>query len=116
MLTYKASEQIIKKYASEYKKFKIIDLKGIEAINEKLIGESVVSYIDSKNKYTYYYSLKTKIESVLELLDWECSMFLKQEFFNYNNDKYWWYNYYSRSTYYRIKRKYMNNFLGLFYA
>ena len=79
-----------------------------------LVGDNVV--IDSENKYTYYYSLQNKIESILELLDWECSMFLKKEFFGFNQDKTWWFNYYSRSTYYRLKKKYMNDFLGLFYA
>ena len=40
----------------------------------------------------------------------------KKEFFGFNQDKTWWFNYYSRSTYYRLKKKYMNDFLGLFYA
>jgi hypothetical protein len=116
MLPFKSSDKIMKEYATEYKKFKIIDLKGLDILTGSGVSEGVCNYIDSKNKYTYYYSLQTRIESVLELLDWECSMFLKKEFFGYNNNKFWWQNYYSRSTYYRLKKKYMDNFLVLFYA
>lgn len=116
MSTYKDKDKIMKEYAREYKKFKIVDLKGIDVLHGSLVGENVSNYIDSENKYRYYYSLQNKIESVLEMLDWECSMFLKKEFFGYNQDRTWWYNYYSRSTYYRLKNKYMNDFLGLFYV
>ena len=116
MLSYKNSEKIIRNYAKEYKKFKIIDLKGIDLLKDNMLSENVVSYIDSENKYTYYYSVQSKIELILDLLDWDCATFLKKEFFDFNINKTWWYSYYSRSTYYRLKKKYMNQFLELFYA
>ena len=54
----------MKEYATEYKKFKIIDLKGLDILTGSGVSEGVCNYIDSKNKYTYYYSLQTRIESV----------------------------------------------------
>ena len=72
--------------------------------------------MDSENKYTYYYSLQTKIDNVLDRLDWDCSNFIKNEFFSLNYRSNWWMNYYSRSTYYRLKKKSMNEFLSLLYA
>ena len=116
MLSYKDSEKIIRKYANEYNKSKIIELQGIKLIKENTISEKFNTYIDSENKYTYYYSLQTKIEYILNQLDWDCSTFIKKEFFDFNRKKYWWGTYYSRSTYYRLKKKYMNDFLRLLYA
>ena len=72
--------------------------------------------MDDEKKYTYYYLIQNKIERVLQQLDWECSMFLKREFFDSNRKKSWWGGYYSRSTYYRLKKKYMHDFLRLLYA
>lgn len=116
MLSYKDSERIIKQYAFEYNKSKIIEIRGLDILKNNIISENVINYIDSKNKYTYYYSLQNKIENVLENLDWECSSFLKREFFDSGKKPMWWGGYYSRSTYYRLKKKYMNDFLRMLYA
>lgn len=116
MLSYRDSEEIIRKYANEYNKSKIIEIRGLDLLKENLISENFNSYVDSENKYTYYYSLQTKIESVLSKLDWDCAFFMKKEFFDPNRKKLWWGCYYSRSTYYRLKKKYMNEFLRLLYA
>ena len=113
---FKNQEMIIRKFANEYNKSKIIELHGLDVIKNDLIRESVAHYMDSENKYTYYYSLQTKIDSVLEKLNWECRNFIKNEFFTSNYKNNWWMNYYSRSTYYRLKKKCMNEFLGLLYA
>lgn len=115
MLTFKDREKIIKKYANEYNKSKIIELKGVSLINDE-IHDSEANYADTENKYRYYYSLQTKIDLVLERLDLETSDFIRREFFNGHYRKNWWMNYYSRSTYYRIKKKSMEDFLGLLYA
>jgi len=116
MLSYRDSERIIKQYAFEYNKSKIIETKGLDILRNKLVSEKIQNYIDSQNKYTYYYSLQNKIESILEKLDWECSVFLKREFFDSSRKPMWWGGYYSRSTYYRLKKKYMDEFLRLLYA
>lgn len=115
-MTFKDKECLIRKYANEYNKSKIIEIKGIELLNSDIVGEKVENYIDSRNKYTYYYSLQTRIDMILDKLNLEYSNFIRKEFFtnNYRND--WWINYYSRSTYYRLKKKSMEQFLGLLYA
>jgi hypothetical protein len=115
-MSFKDKEAIIRRFANEYNKSKIIEIKGLELLNGQMVCEGEVNYIDSIDKYTYYYSLQTKIECILDKLDWEYSSFMKKEFFTNHYYPYWWVNYYSRSTYYRIKRKSMEQFLGLLYA
>ena len=53
MLTFKESENIIKKYAKEYKKSKIIEIRGLDLLDD-LIKDPDISYGDSENKYRYY--------------------------------------------------------------
>ena len=113
---FKNKEKLIRKIASDYQKSKIIELKGVELLKKDSISEGVSSYMNTPVKYQYYYDLQTKIDYILERLEWEYSVFLKREFFNCVNKHEWWYNYYSRSTYYRKKNKAMNMFLGLMYA
>ena len=115
MTTFKDKENIIKNFAREYKKSKIIELRGAELLREDIICERFNKYMDTKNKYTYYYSIQSKIDNILDKLDWEDSNFLKKEFFNNNIHSNWWMNYYSRSTYYRMKKKCMQRFLELLY-
>ena len=115
MATFKDKENIIRKFADEYKKSKIIELKGLDLLNQNLVSEGFNKYIDTKNKYTYYYSLQSKIDQVLDKLDWDSSNFLKKEFFNNSIRSDWWMNYFSRSTYYRLKKKSMQKFLELLY-
>ena len=113
--TFKENELLIRKYANEYNKSKIIELKGLDLIKKDVVCERGETYIDTQNKYTYYYSLQTKIDFVLDKLDWEDSNFIKKEFFSNNYKSGWWINYYSRSTYYRLKNRAMKMFLGLLY-
>lgn len=115
MLSFKDKEKIIEKYAKEYKKSKIIEIKGLELLDD-LVKDPDVSYGDSENKYRYYYSLQTKIDWVLDKLDNETSTFIRMEFFTSNYRQDWWMNFYSRSTYYRMKKKSMEKFLGMLYA
>lgn len=51
------------------------------------------------------------INYVLSLLTVEEQMFIQKEFLGSN--KFWWQEYYSRSTYYRIKKDCMNKFINL---
>lgn len=114
-MTFKDREAIIRRYATEYNKSKIIEIRGIDLLKKDGISDSCSNYMESRDKYLYYYSLQLKIDSILEKLDWDASVFMKKEFFcgNYRND--WWINYYSRSTYYRLKKKFMEMFLRLLY-
>lgn len=113
--TFKENDLLIRKYANEYNKSKIIELKGLDLLKNDIVSESSATYIDTKNKYTYYYSLQTKIDFILDKLDWEYSNFIRKEYFSNNYRPGWWNNYYSRSTYYRLKNKSMKMFLGLLY-
>lgn len=115
-MTFKDKDAVIRKYAREYNKSKIIELKGLDLLNSDIVCQGEENYIDSKNKYVYYYSLQTKIDCILDKLDWDSSSFLKKEFFCENRRNDWWVNYYSRSTYYRLKKKSMEKFLGLLYV
>ena len=101
--TFKERELLIRKYANEYNKSKIIEIKGLSLIKNDIVSEKAETYIDTENKYTYYYALQTKIDFILDKLDWENSDFIRKEFFSSNYRAGWWINYYSRSTYYRIK-------------
>ena len=114
--TFKNKENIIRKLAKDYQRSKIIELKGANILNKDNIGEKIVGYMDTREKYHYYDSLQTKIDYILERMEWEYSNFLKREFFNCVTRSDWWLCYYSRSTYYRKKNKAMNVFLGLVYA
>ena len=56
----------------------------MDLLKEDFISENFSKYMDTKNKYTYYYSLQSKIDNILDKLDWDDSNFLKKEFFNNN--------------------------------
>lgn len=114
--SFKDKEDIMRNFARDYQKSKIIELKGVDLLVSNVVSDSVNNYMNTKKEYDYYYSLQTKIEYILDNLEFECSSFLRREFFccGYRNN--WWQNYYSRSTYYRIKSKAMDAFLGLIYA
>lgn len=114
-LTFRDKDRIIKKFAKEYMKSKIIEHRGLELFND-VVKEPEICYSSTPNEHLYYYSLQTKIDNVLDILDWESASFLKNEFFDSRHKTNWWMNYYSRSTYYRVKKKAMESFLGLLYA
>ena len=114
--TFKNKAEEIRKLANDYKKSKIIELKGVDLLKEDKISETVIDYVNTKRQYRYYYSLQMKIDYILERLEWEYSNLLKRDFFNNVNHRLWWESYYSRSTYYRKKNAAMNMFLGLLHA
>lgn len=112
---FKEKENLIRAYAKEYNKSKIIEIGGLSLLNKDRVNDTCDVYIDTQNKYTYYFSLQNKIDIIIDMLDWEMADFIKKEFFSNNYKKNWWMNYYSRSTYYRLKNRSMNEFLGLLY-
>jgi hypothetical protein len=114
-LTFKDKEKIIKKFANEYNKSKVIETRGLNLFDDRIKDENLI-YCDTENKYRYYYSLQNKIDTVFENLDYETATFIKMEFFTSQYKNNWWMNYYSRSTYYRIKKRSMESFLGYLYA
>ena len=106
----------MRKFAKDYQKSKIIELRGVDLLNKCVVSDKDTKYMNNKIEYDQYYSLQTRIECILDNLGYECSDFLKKEFFCCGYRSNWWENYYSRSTYYRLKNKAMDEFLGLIYA
>ena len=114
-LTFKDRENIIRQYGNDYKKSKIIEMKGVSLLKENCISEKEETYIESLYKYQYYYNLQNRIDKILEQLDFESANFIKNEFLSTSYKSNWWMNYFSRSTYYRMKNKAMNQFLVFLY-
>ena len=114
MFSFKDGERIIRDYALKYNKSKIIEIKGLGLLND-FVSEKGDNYIDSIDKYKYYYSVQEKIDAILEQMSWDNSNFLRNEFFSSNKRYDWWTKFYSRSTYYRLKKKSMQEFLRLLY-
>jgi len=106
---FKQKNLIIKKLGIDYKKIK--NLEG----NSLLICEDEENYLEYKKDLTYYNDLKNKVDYILMQMDKELSQIIYNEFFS-NKVENWWMYYFSRSTYYRIKNKAMDNFLEWWYA
>lgn len=112
-LTFKDSENIIRKYGNDYKKSKLIELKGLDLLYNNVMCESIA--LENEVTYQYYYDVQTKIDRILDKMDYDDANFIRYEFLSNNYKSNWWMNYFSRSTYYRMKKKSMDNFLGLLY-
>ena len=113
-LTFKDRENIIRRYGNDYKKSKLIELNGLELLYNNIVSEKN-GCLDGEAEYQYYYGLQTKIDRILDKMDYESANFIRYEFLSNNYKSDWWMNYFSRSTYYRMKKKSMNNFLELLY-
>ncbi|MDY0100731.1 MAG: hypothetical protein WCZ47_04145 [Bacilli bacterium] len=61
-----------------------------------------------KDEMNYFYLLK--IEKAFRQLDVDSQKIINNDFF-YNNYKFWWLDLYSTSTYYRLKRSAIAQFL-----
>ena len=85
-------------------------VENLLSINNKIILFNVKPKYKKRSDFMFNDEIKQYIETAKNYF------FLKKEFFDFNINKTWWYSYYSRSTYYRLKKKYMNQFLELFYA
>lgn len=55
-----------------------------------------------------------KVEYALSLLKKEEKRIFENDFLDNQQQKYWWRNYYSKSTYYRLKYQAMKTFLHCF--
>lgn len=60
---------------------------------------------------SYYYSLHDLVMNAMKKLNDEERRMIENEYFF--NDRSWWYEYYSRSTYYRLKKQSMIKFLDI---
>ena len=105
---FKQKNLIIKKIGIDYKKIK--NLEG----NSLLICEGEEFYLVKKD-INYYNDLKNKVDYILLQMEKELSQIIYNEFFSSKMEN-WWMYYFSRSTYYRLKNKAMDNFLEWWYA
>jgi len=106
---FKQKDLIIKKIGIEYRKVNIFN------INPLLIRESESVYLENKKSETYYSDIKQKVDYILLQLDEHSSKIIFNEYLTKRIDN-WWIYYYSKSTYYRLKNKAMNDFLEWWYA
>lgn len=105
---FKQKDLIIRKIGMEYKKIKFMD------DNSSLINEDSHPYfIDKNGKYDLV--IKKKIDYILLQMEKTLSMIIYNEYFSSKIDN-WWMYYFSKSTYYRLKNKAMDNFLEWWYA
>lgn len=105
--TNKQKEMILKKIGMNYKKIKFYETNS-----------SVICENDDENlneKLEYYYNLKAKVDYILIQLDDNLSKMIYNEFLTKKNDC-WWIYFYSKSTYYRVKRKAIDTFMEWWYA
>lgn len=107
--SFKQKDLFIKKIGIEYRKIKY--LEG----NSLMICEDEEGYLSSKKDLKYYNDLKKKIDYILVQMDRNLSRVIYNEYFSNKIDN-WWIYYYSKSTYYRLKNKAMDNFLEWWYA
>lgn len=89
-------------YVEKKERIKFIFLK----YNESLLNGLYVS--DSNNNY-----IKDIIRLILAQMNKEEARLLTNEYIKFCSE-YWWELYYSRATYYRIKKKAIYNFLNLY--
>ena len=68
---------------------------------------------EQKNEVNEISQLSIRVEKALNRMDRELRTLLLNDFV-YANDRYWYLGYYSRSTYYRLKSKSMEQFIDFF--
>ena len=107
--SFKQKDNLIKKIGVEYKKISFSNSIVF------MVCESEESYGSKEQFIEYYNNLKKKVDYILVHMDKELSKVIYNEYLSHNV-KNWWIYYYSKSTYYRMKNKAMNNFLEWWYA
>lgn len=105
----KKKDLIVKKIGMDYKKIKF--LEG----NSLMICEDEETYLKDKKDMNYYNDLKSKIDYILLQMEECLSNFIYHEYLSHRSENWWVYKY-SRSSYYRIKHKAIDEFLGWWYA
>lgn len=107
--TFKQKDRIIKQIGMNYKKITYSNSIVF------MVREEETLYNQKENIVEYYKELKRKVDYILIHMDEELSKVIYNEYLS-TNVKNWWIYYYSKSTYYRMKNKAMDNFLEWWYA
>lgn len=100
---FKRKDAIIRKISIDYKKAMLI-------VNDNVIFEN-----ESNDYVVREEKIKIKVDYILMHMEQELSMLVYNEYFSRKVDN-WWIYYFSKSTYYRLKNKAMDNFLEWWYA
>lgn len=110
--SFKIQCNYIAQYGKEYIRVKLLmanhDLLH-DMVQEK---ENIYSLVDIKNDISISYceNYITYIDNILNSMECEYSRIIQNEFFS-KKDHSWWYGVYSKSTFYRLKRKAVAEFL-----
>ena len=121
-LSFKEEKEKMQHIADDYKKSLVVSSENyISFVRELRVNEDSKNYGMAHNcisdeKINYYTKLKFVVESVLDLLSKESERILRAEFFEKMENSNWWQKFYSRTTFYRNKRKAMNEFFNFFYS
>ncbi len=102
----------VEQFGNEYRRVKTLLTNNpilVDMIKEQ---ETTYSLVDLHNQINISYCEKfiTFIDNILNTMSFEYSRILENEFFT-NTDSNWWYGIYSKSTFYRLKKKAMTLFL-----
>lgn len=101
-MTFKQKDLLIKKIGIDYKKNNFYEKHAM------VVREQSNDYIE--NNEIYYNQIKLKVDYILLQLDEQLSCIIFNEYLT-NKVYNWWIYYYSKSTYYRLKNRAMNDFL-----
>lgn len=122
-LTLKQKDNIVSKL---YKKYNHAQLDIIyltqhynyyPACDPFKVKDNTASYNTSDNKMLNMLDRKRQLEQFVQVIDQiqshlskEAQFFIENEYLNFY-DRSWWYKYYSRASYYRMKHKALDEFL-----
>lgn len=107
---FKQKDLIIKKIGMDYKKMQFLDKHSFMVFEDEMN-----EYSNYKKDINYFKELKAKTDYILLQMDKELSKLIYNEYFSVKKDN-WWIYYYSKSTFYRLKNRSMDNFLEWWYA
>lgn len=97
----------------DYSQFETIIRKYLKALKvSSIMEQKYYPLSDSFKEIDLNSVMQTKIyvESVIDAMKSDDRLFLENEFlFNYN--RMWWINFYSKATYYRKRKKCIENFM-----
>lgn len=124
-LTFKEKQEVLTQMFNQYRRAKL----QLECLERKNFYPSI-DYLTVKEKKTFYQGVDKKYDSyiqskdelkmiittfdkILERLSKDSYMIIYQDFV-LKKEKNWWLEYYSRSTYYRLKTRAMEEVLFYF--
>ena len=115
-LDFKEKCKIIRRLGKEYKKAKIFTSKPyVNYFMHQGVRENSTDYLSKNEKdREHYENLIKLLDMVLGAMDKEYSIILRNDYFE-SQDSNWWLYYYSRSTYYRLKGRAMDEFMEAMY-